>query len=126
MYRRPRLVILSVAILVFLAGAVSAYARCVEPQGPLAEQSNLRNRLDEGSHSHGQSVHCPEDLKAYAIGQAANLKKPESNPKQELVDAARSCLKSPHYTPVTLRSLFPSLSPYRVVPLYHLTLVYRI
>lgn len=128
MLRNSRLAIFAFTIFFFLAGALTAYVRCLENAGSLWNQSEIGNAEDDESYSDTEFLHCPDDLKAYANGQLTNLKKQNSKVKQGTNYVAASCSKPAEHAFASGISagLSPSLFPYRLVSLYQFNVVYRI
>ncbi len=125
MLGNSRLAIFAFTFLFFLAGAWSAYARCFDDWREFHSQTQLINADKEESHSDAESLHCPENVKAYATGQASDFTKSASLSGEAANNAPLNCLKPethPHLSPGHSLSPFP----YRSVPIYKLNAVYRI
>ena len=128
MVRKSHLAILALSFFFFLAGALNAYARCFENWPTSGSQYEIRNGSDAESHSHGDSLHCLEDLTAYATKQASNLAEQKSSIVRAANGTGISYSKSTD--PALASSIFlplsASLFPYRAISLYQLKVVYRI
>ena len=127
MFRKSRCVLTAV-LFFFLTGTLTAYGRCLEDSRSSWNQwSEIENGENERSRSDTESLHCPDDLRAYATGKLTNLNKQQSKVKQEANHLATSCTKlaDPFTSRISLVSSL-SLSPYRLVPVYQLKVVYRI
>ena len=127
-FRGSRFLILALAFLFFLTGTLGAYSRCLEGQQLLWEHSENRNWHDQQSDLSTESLDCPEDLTAHAIGYSRVLNKQGIALKRGPIHAAAISSKVPDYpfTYGTSRVRSPLLSPHQLVPVYQLTVVYRI
>ena len=126
MFPKSRLIILTAALFFFLTADLTASVRCLDDWASIAEQSGTGSAENSESDSDAGSLHCPDYLKAYALGNLTNLRTQETDLKEQN-HAAVSC-SNPSY-PFTSRisvASSPSLSPYRLVPVYQLKVVYRI
>jgi hypothetical protein len=69
MFRTSRLLVLSLAILFFFAGAVAAYGRCLEGRKTLGTDSEVVEAEEGKSHADSHYSHCPEHLTYYVLAQ---------------------------------------------------------
>lgn len=126
MFRKSRLAISTFAFFFFLTGALT---HCVENSVSQLHASEIKNAGDDESVSVTESLHCPDALKVYAIGQRINLDNQKSSTVKQLANhgaAKSSKLTDDRFTSGISVGLSPSLLPYRLVPLYKLKDVYRI
>jgi len=123
MFRKSRSAILIVAFFFFLTGTLTAYVRCLENVGSLSDRPEAGNAEDEKPYSDTASLHCPDDLKAYATGQLTRQNyKDETN----YIAVSRSRPAEPPFISGISAGRSPSFFPYRLVPLYQCNVVYRI
>lgn len=126
MFRRSRVVILTAVLFFFLTAGLTAFARCLEDSGNLPTESQIGQAKADESQGSRDSLHCIENSQTYATGQQTILSKHKSNAKliTEHV-AVSSKLASPFTSRISLASS-SSLSPYGLVSVYQLNVVYRI
>jgi len=126
MFRRSRVVIFTATVFFFLTAVLAASVRCLEDSGNLTTESQIGQAKADESQGSRDSLHCVDDSKAYATGQLTKLSKHKSNAKHVTEHvAASSKLADPSTSRISVASS-PSLSPYRLVPVYQLKVVYRI
>ena len=125
MSRKSRLATFTIAFFFLLTGALSAYARCFENSGNLPHHSETGNAHTDESVFHGESLHCPDEAKTYAIGKRTNLDNGKSFRVKVIGDDAVAHSSIATYYRSAVR-LFPSSVRYRLIPLYQLKVVYRI
>ena len=125
MFRKSRFAVLGITLFFFLMGALSAYARCLEISGNFSHHSETGNAVTDESVFDGESLHCPDEAKIYAVGKRTNLDNGKSFKVKVITDDAVAQSSIATSSRLAVR-LSPSSLRYRLIPLYQLKVVYRI
>ena len=125
MFRKSRFAVLGITLFFFLMGALSAYARCLEISGNFSHHSETGNAVTDESVFDGESLHCPDEAKIYAVGKRTNLDNGKSFKVKVITDDAVAQSSIATSFRLAIR-LFPSSLRYRLIPVYQLKVVYRI
>ena len=127
MFRKSSSCLANTAIvcLVLLTMAMTEYVRCTEEPRSLLHDHGIEvgERVD-GATEH-ESLHCPTGRQLYAVGRRA-IETQRFSVAQEPVNEMEGALKTNHDSFIRENLESPAMFPYRLVPLYQSTVVYRI
>lgn len=125
MSRRSCLANTGITCLVLLTMAVTEYVRCTEDSGSLLHKHGIEVGEPVDGASEHESLHCPTGRQLYAVGRRA-IETQRFSAGQEPVSEIDGVLNTNDDSFIPENLEFPAMFPYRLVPLYQFTVVYRI